>query len=60
LKKYGYFYYEISVHNTIARIISAIEPTQFQDCFINWMKDAEINTQDEIIAVDEETVRGEL
>jgi predicted transposase YbfD/YdcC len=57
LKKYGYFHYGIPVHDTIARIISAIEPTQFQDCFINWMKDAKINTQGEIIAVNGKTVR---
>ena len=58
LKKYGYLHYGMPVHDTIARIISAIEPTQFQDCFINWMKDAEIKTQGEIIAVDGKTVRG--
>lgn len=57
LKKYGYFHYGIPVHDTIARIISAIEPSQFQECFINWMKEAEINTQGEIIAVDGKTVR---
>jgi predicted transposase YbfD/YdcC len=58
LKKYGYFHYGIPVHDTIARIISAIEPSQFQACFINWMKAAEISTQGEIIAVDGKTVRG--
>lgn len=57
LKKYGYFHYGIPVHDTIARIISAIEPSQFQDCFINWMKEAELSTQGEIIAVDGKTVR---
>lgn len=51
LKKYGYFYYGIPVHYTIARIISAIEPSEFQNCFINWMKEAELSTQGEIIAV---------
>ena len=57
LKKYGYFHYGIPVHDTIARIISAIEPSQFQHCFINWMKEAELSTQGEIIAVDGKTVR---
>jgi predicted transposase YbfD/YdcC len=57
LKKFGYFHYGIPVHDTIARIISAIEPSQFQDCFINWMKEAELSTQGEIIAVDGKTVR---
>jgi predicted transposase YbfD/YdcC len=57
LKKHGYFHYGIPVHDTIARIISAIEPSQFQTCFINWMKEAAINTQGKIIAVDDKTLR---
>ena len=57
LKKHGYFHYGIPVHDTIARIISAIEPSQFQDCFINWMKEAELSTQGEIVAIDGKTVR---
>lgn len=57
LKKHGYFYFGIPVHDTIARIISAIEPNQFQDCFINWMKEAEISTEGEIVAIDGKTVR---
>jgi predicted transposase YbfD/YdcC len=57
LKKYGYFHYGIPVHDTIARIISAIEPSQFQECFINWMKEAALNTQGEIVAIDGKTVR---
>lgn len=57
LKKYGYFHYGIPVHDTIARVISAIEPEQFQDCFIQWMKSAEMSTQREIIAIDGKTVR---
>ncbi|MCP4326663.1 MAG: ISAs1 family transposase [Alteromonadales bacterium] len=57
LKKNGYFHYGTPVHDTIARIVSAIEPSQFQDCFINWMKETEINIQVEIIAVDGKTVR---
>lgn len=58
LKQYGYFHYGIPVHDTIARIISAIEPEQFQTCFISWMKAAQLSTQGEVIAVDGKTVRG--
>jgi hypothetical protein len=58
LKKYGYFHYGIPIHDNIARIISAIKPSQFQYCFVSWMKDAELNTQGEIIAVDGKAVRG--
>ena len=57
LKKYGYFHFGIPVHDTIARVISAIEPEQFHDCFIQWMKSAELSTQGEIIAIDGKTVR---
>jgi predicted transposase YbfD/YdcC len=57
LKKYGCSHYGIPDHDTIALIISAIEPSQFQDCFIKWMKEAELNTQGEIIAVDGKAVR---
>ena len=57
LKKYGDFHYGVPVHDTIARIMSAIEPSQLQDCFISWMKEAEMNTQGDIIAVDGKTVR---
>ncbi|MFQ3195121.1 MAG: hypothetical protein ACI9N3_001955, partial [Colwellia sp.] len=60
LKKYGCFHYGTPVHDTITRIISEIEPSQFQDCFIKWMKEAELNTQGEIIAIDSKTVRGSV
>lgn len=57
LKKYGYFHYGVPVHDTIARIISSIEPEQFQSCFINWMNAAELDTNGEVIAIDGKTVR---
>lgn len=57
LKKYGYFHFGVPVHDTIARIISAIEPEQFQDSFIQWMKSAEVSSLGEIIAIDGKTVR---
>ena len=57
LKKYGDFHFGIPVHDTIARIISSIEPSLLQECFINWMTSAELETQGEIVAVDGKTVR---
>lgn len=49
LKKHGDFHYGIPVHDTIACIISAIEPSQLQDCFISWMKDAEMSTKAKLL-----------
>jgi predicted transposase YbfD/YdcC len=46
------------VHDTIARVISAIAPEKLQHCFISWMKSAHIATEGEIIAIDGKTVRG--
>ncbi len=36
LKKYGEFEYGIPSHHTIARVVAAINPKQFQKCFIDW------------------------
>ena len=58
LKKYGSFKNGIPVHDTIARVISAIAPDKLQDSFINWMKDAHVSTSGEIVAIDGKTVRG--
>lgn len=58
LNKYGSFENGIPVHDTIARVISAIEPDKLQHCFISWMKSAHIATEGEIIAIDGKTVRG--
>ena len=58
LDKYGSFENGIPVHDTIARVISAIAPDKLQHCFISWMKAAHIATKGEIIAIDGKTVRG--
>jgi len=58
LKKYGSFKNGIPVHDTIARVISSLEPEVIQHCFINWMKSAQTGTQGEVIALDGKTVRG--
>lgn len=58
LKKYGDFHHGIPVHDTIARVISQINPKQFQRCFIDWMASCHDKTAGEIIAIDGKTVRG--
>ena len=58
LKKYGDFYNGISVHDTIARVISQINLKQFQRCFIDQMASCHNKTAGEIVAIDGKTVRG--
>ncbi|MFP3344618.1 ISAs1 family transposase, partial [Halomonas sp. SIMBA_159] len=38
LQDKGLFRQGIPVHDTIARVVSSIEPNQFQDCFLKWMQ----------------------
>ena len=38
LQKLGFFAEGVPVHDTIARIIARIEPTQLQRCFAQWMQ----------------------
>jgi len=58
LKKYGSFENGIPVHDTIARVVSSLEPEAMQSCFISWMKSAQVDTLGEVIAIDGKTVRG--
>jgi predicted transposase YbfD/YdcC len=57
LKKYGSFANGIPVDDTIARVMSALNPKQFQSCFINWMKAASEVTEGDIVSVDGKTLR---
>ncbi len=58
LKKYGEFEYGIPSHHTISRVVAAINPKQFQKCFIEWMQACHQTTNGEIIAIDGKTARG--
>ena len=58
LKKYGEFEFGIPSHHTIARVVSAVNPKQFQKCFIEWMQACHQATNGEIIAIDGKTERG--
>lgn len=58
LKKYGEFEFGIPSHHTIARVVSAVNPKQFQKCFIEWMQACHQATNGEIIAIDGKTARG--
>ena len=58
LQKYGDFTNGIPVHDTIARVISMLNPKQFQSCFIAWMNDCHSVSKGSVIAIDGKTVRG--
>ena len=57
LRQYGDFDHGIPVHDTIARVISQINPKQFQKSFLNWMADCHEATRGDVIAIDGKTVR---
>ena len=42
----------IPSHDTFARIFSLIEPQNFQECFVSWMKSVAVLTNGEVIAID--------
>lgn len=57
-KKHGFLVDGIPVDDTIARIISRIDPEQFSECFVGWMQSVYELSQGEVIAIDGKTLRG--
>lgn len=57
LRLYGDFDNGIPAHDTIARVISRIEPKQLQSSFIKWMQNCQQLTEGSVIAIDGKTVR---
>ncbi|OKV88440.1 hypothetical protein AWP66_03590, partial [Escherichia coli] len=41
----------IPVHDTIARVVSCINPAKFHECFINWMRDCHSSNDKDVIAI---------
>jgi predicted transposase YbfD/YdcC len=58
LKSLGLFEDGIPAHDTIARLISRIEPEQLQKSFIKWMRQVNTLTQGEVVAIDGKTLRS--
>lgn len=58
LKQYGDFEHGIPVHDTIARVVSCINPKKFHECFINWMRECHSSEDGSVIAIDGKTLRG--
>lgn len=54
----GLFHNGLPVHDTIARIISRIQPEQFQNAFVRWMQAISMCTHGELIAIDGKTLRS--
>lgn len=48
----------IPSHVTFWRVFSRIDPSEFQHCFVQWIKAAFSHVNDDIIALDGKTMRG--
>ncbi len=57
-RQYGLFEKSIPVDDTFARLIAAIEPHAFRECFLSWMRAVHQLTQGEVVAIDGKTLRG--
>ena len=56
--KHGLFEKGVPVDDTFARLISNIDPAEFRDCFLGWMKAVHKLTGGEVVAIDGKTLRG--
>ena len=57
LKRYFSYEQGIPKHDTIARVLSRLDPTALQNSFISWVNAASQLTDGEVIAIDGKTVR---
>lgn len=57
-KDNGFFTNDVPADDTIARIISGIDPEQFHQCFVTWMQSVHKLTNGEVVAIDGKTLRG--
>jgi len=56
-QKKGMFPNGLPVHDTIARIVSRLEPAQFRRCFIHWAQSVSARTSGELVAIDGKTLK---
>jgi len=45
-------------HDTFNRVFSAIDPDEFENVFLKWIKSIQKETDDEIVSIDGKTMRG--
>ncbi|MCE9688290.1 ISAs1 family transposase, partial [Shewanella sp. AS16] len=48
----------VPVDDTFARLLAAIDPKAFRECFLAWMKAVHRLTEGEVVAIDGKTLRG--
>lgn len=48
----------IPSHDTLARVFAALEPVEFEACFVRWMRTLCPSLEGEIVAIDGKTARG--
>ena len=48
----------IPSHDTFNPFFSALEPNEFESCFLDWIKDIYIHTDGEIVSIDGKTICG--
>ena len=57
-QEHGFLSNGVPVDDTIARIMSRIEPKQFRQCFIQWMQSVHKLSGGALVAIDGKTLRG--
>lgn len=57
LQSKGLFKGGLPIHDTIARVISRLDPVEFQRCFSAWMKEVRERTEGHLIAIDGKVLR---
>jgi len=57
LRRYFPFEHGIPKHDTIARVLSRLDPAALQNSFISWVSAASKLTEGEVVAIDGKTVR---
>lgn len=53
----GLFPRGLPVDDTIARVVSRLDPVQFQHCFLNWMQAVSARSEGRVIAIDGKVLR---
>lgn len=56
LKKFGSFKNGIPSHDTISRVLAAINPDEFSKCFTDWIDCLRESVDNEVIAIDGKTI----
>lgn len=57
LQEKGLFIDGLPTHDTIARIVSRLDPSSFRRCFIRWTQSVSARTSGELVAIDGKTLR---